>query len=125
MPARSLPILSLAALACACVSPPEDASDGVSPVIEARAEAAEDAGYPDLSAMPTPGTRPSPAEIAADAAALEAEAAALRALREEARRGADAADLAERGAALRAAVARDRAVIADAPEIAVPDDLRR
>ena len=129
MPARAaLMLLCLTGALCACVSPgggeaPSAAADD--PAIAARVRAADEAGYPDLSAVRAPAARPTPQALAADAAALEAEASALRALREEARAPADPSALLAQAAALRAAVARDRAAIDAAPDIAVPDDLRR
>ena len=123
MPARAaLPFaLSALVLLFGCAATPGEG--GLGPLV--ASERGAEAGYPDLSAIRAPAARPAPAALAADAAALEAEAAALRALREEARRGADASGIEARGADLRAAVARDRAAVDAAPDIAVPDDLRR
>ena len=128
MPARpsALRAVLVVLTLTACVSAPAPRDEGMNPILAERAAQAPSGAYPDLSAIPAPAARPGAAALAADAAALEAEASALRALREEARRGPRPDTvLAERAAALRASLARDRAAIAAAPSIEVPSDLRR
>ena len=131
MPARRalLPCLwLLLAGACATATPPRadgaDADAGTTERLEAAAARAR-AGYPNLSAIPTPAGRPGARTLQAEAAALEAEAAALRALREEARTPPDTDALSAAAAALQADLAAARAVIDAAPPVTIPDDLRR
>ena len=130
MPARrsALPCLgALLATACVSATPPAPQAE-TDPLAAERLEAAAaraNTTYPDLSAIPEPGARPSARDLEAEASTLEAEAAALRALREEARTPLDASALTTAAAALRADLAAARAAIEAAPPVEVPNDLRR
>ncbi|WP_031552884.1 hypothetical protein [Parvularcula oceani] len=73
-------------------------------------------GFPDLSDVPAPENAPAlTAEIEAQEAVLDERAAELRGLQDEAAQDDDLSALEAEAAALRAAVARDRALI-DAQE---------
>jgi hypothetical protein len=132
MPARTAIFAAALLSACllsACASDTPPLETGLPPLtepdIEARTEerarAGRRRGFPDLSAIPARAeTAPTAEALRTDRLTLEEEAAALRALRNAAAGGVDTSGLRREGAALRAAVARDRAQQAAQEPLTVP-----
>ena len=118
MPANRL--LIAAALLAACATPdraPEpEGADRLDAEVTAKVREGRDQGYPNLSDVPAPRATPDDAR----ALGMEAEAAALRALREAASTPRPPSDLPERAARVRRDVARARADIASQPPVARP-----
>ncbi|MBB4659256.1 hypothetical protein [Parvularcula dongshanensis] len=142
MPVRRVVLVSVSLLcACATDTPPapadgppltradyegdRDALDRTASIEErreARVEAGRERGFPDLSDVPARATDiPSAREVADDTAALEAEAEALRRLRDRASTPPSTEALRAEGQSLRSAVARDRRAFDAQAPIALPE----
>lgn len=122
-------LLAACAFCAACASDTPASDPELAPLTERdirvraerRAAEGRERGFPDLSEVPARREAvPSAAELTAERGALEEEAEALKVLRGAAARRPRTSGLERQAAALRDAVARDRAVRAAQGPIAVP-----